>query len=339
MVVRKLAKIVVIDDVFDADNSDNLSVAKIGGWQVVVGRDSFNKNDKAVFVEIDSLIPVENSSFKVPEWVVAQSKIFDNTDDLLRYRVKTAKLRGNLSQGMLFKIEDFGLDDVIVGSDVTDKLNVLKYEPLLPVDSKIIGPYPELFAVKSDSERIQNISEFYDEIKKHDWVITEKIDGTSITVVNDDGTVRLASRNYEIVSDGHVLWSVIDKQDFLNNVPSGHAVQGELFGEGIQNNTLGICGKRFLVFNEYVNGKVLTRKEWSDWSKKLQVPVIDFVLPDTVEELLEKVNGVKSRIPSFNKTPRLAEGYVFHEVNGDFLNFVDRPNFKVISNKFLLKNE
>lgn len=346
--VRTLARIAVIDDIAPAVNADRLELVTVGGWQVVVGKGTYTPGDKVIYLEIDSLIDVDNPLFdgELPDWLVSQAK--DRGDGLgRRYRLKTARLRGNLSQGMILDTivitratEAVDVDELPVGTDVTGILDIVKYEPDVPATGDIVGEYPSEFAVKSDSERIQNLTGIYDEILDHDWIATEKIDGTSITLIVDLDTdtgekiARVAGRNWELSADDHVIWTVIDRDAFLAGVPVGHAVQGELFGQNIQANPLGIPGKGFAVFNEYVDRIAQPRSNWSQWSLDLAVPTLDIELPATPTELIEMIDGLKSAI-----TPgRNAEGVVFHEADGQIIDGLSRPNFKVISNRYLIKH-
>lgn len=131
--IRKLASIVTIDEILPAQNADRLEIAKVGGWQVVVGKDTFKAGDKAVFFEIDSQVPALVAryglsegmlKFGLSEGMLKQAKNDEN--GTLRLTIKTAKLRGNLSQGMLAPARAFELEHLPVGKDVTDLLNVTK---------------------------------------------------------------------------------------------------------------------------------------------------------------------------------------------------------------------
>lgn len=331
--VRHLARVVTIDEILPAENADRLAIAVIGGWNVVVGKDDYTAGDRVVFAEIDSLLPVEDERYSLPEWLVGQAK--PDVEGVLRYRVKTARLRGNISQGILFPLEPFGLTDAADDEDVTEVMDIDKYEPVVPVAQNIVTTFPLQYAQKSDSERIQNLTKRYDQILEHGWFATEKIDGTAITIANDDGRPMVGSRNWEITSEGHDIWRIIDQDMFLSTTTPGMAVQGELFGEGIQSNPLKIKGRDFRVFNVYDNGKVLPRDQWPVWALEREVPRLDITLPATPAELIDLVDGMKSTI-----NPKvLAEGVVFHEVNGECLRGLGRPNFKIISNKFLLKHD
>lgn len=330
--VRKLVKIVTIDDVMPAHNADALELVIVGGWQVVVRKDqNFKKGEKAVYAEIDSCIPVNDHRFNFGENIIKQASTVNDKKVL---KVKTIKLRGNLSQGIVFPVENFGFEDYKVGTDVTEELNIFKFNP--PVSVGVIGNFDSRVAQVSDSERIQNLTEVWDTICEHKWVATEKIDGQSITIANDEGKVRLFGRNRELNPEGHNVFKVISSEEFLEKVPEGFALQGEFFGGKIQKNKLKIDGNDFKVFKVFENGREVPLDEWPQVAVDMRVPILDIdPTKYTVNELIELVDGMKSTI-----TPNvLAEGVVFHETNGAIIPELGRSTFKVISNKFLLKDK
>ncbi len=86
---RKLATIQKIIEVHPIVNADNLERAVIKGWNVVVKKGEFQAGDLCVYCEIDSLMPER------PEFEFLESK---------KYRIKTTKFRGQVSQGIAFPL-------------------------------------------------------------------------------------------------------------------------------------------------------------------------------------------------------------------------------------------
>ena len=336
--VRKLARIVTIDSIEKATNSDRLEIARIGGWQVVVGKGSYRAGDTAIFCEIDSQIPVEDPRFACPDWMREQSKMVEGVP---RYNLKTARLRGNLSQGILFDVSRFKeLDGKSPGDDVTDLIGVTK-KPGPVIEGDVIGAFPSDLMIKSDSERIQNLGDIWEDIKKRSWVITEKIDGMSVGVINDNSTLRVTHRNNEVRSDKHKVFNAIPESVFLENLPDKWAVQGELFGPSIQKNPLDQDKVRFLIHNVFNHGVPVPRSEWTKWMVDNSVPVRAHYnpeagnIPSTIDEMIEKYDDIRSLINPDNR----AEGVVLMEWQGHVIPGMSRPNFKVISNTYLLKGK
>lgn len=111
---RELAYIVTIDEIRNIEGVNN-QVAVVNGWTVFVKRDEYKAGDKAVYIEIDS---------KVPE-----TEVFEFLAKY-KYRVKTQKFVKGLviSQGLLMKPSDVGLEKAEVGDFVTEKLGITYYE-------------------------------------------------------------------------------------------------------------------------------------------------------------------------------------------------------------------
>lgn len=112
---RALAYIVTIDDITPINGADNIELARVGGWRVIVNKEQFKPGDAAVFFEIDSLVPeAEWSEFLRPK----------------KFRVKTYKLNKFkvVSQGLLMPMDILPQDKTFnVGDDVTKVLGVTYY--------------------------------------------------------------------------------------------------------------------------------------------------------------------------------------------------------------------
>lgn len=326
--VRKLVRIVNVDDVQPAENADALEISTVGAWEIVTRKGVFRKGDRAVFAEIDAAIPVDDERFGLP---AHEAKDFG--DGVNRLVIKTIRLRGNLSQGVLFPLALFPeLEGVPNDVDVSGSLGITKYEPEKSVSNDVVGEWNDRFAIRSDAERVQNLAKFYDQIKAEPWIATEKVDGESMTVVNDGGTLRVYGRQAEFKPETSHLNDVLDADFLLNHLPQGWSIQGEAAGPKIQSNKLGLDKKRFFLFNVFNTGRPVPRDQWENWMNELSVPVIEnFTLPDTAAELVGQVDGMKSIV----NPEVLAEGVVFHHKEGKAPYFLSRPSFKVISNAYL----
>lgn len=356
---RKLATIQKIKDIQPIEGADRIEVATVNGWKVVVAKDVGHEvGDLVVYCEIDSFLPIREefeflrkSSYK---------KLADETEG---FRLKTVKLRGQVSQGLILPLTVFhgygydvayGESDVIlidrdfnvdykffIGDDVSDELDIVKYDPPLPpqLTGTAKGYFPS-FIPKTDEERIQNLSDEFEEWKNSDleFYATEKLDGTSTTYYIKDGVFGVCSRNLELLEDeDNTLWRVarkLDLEDGMRALGGNFSIQGELIGEGIQGNPYKIKGQTFRAFTGFdidtqerikFHGMraVLNRLGVSS------VPYVhmDFKLPETIDELLEMAEG-KSVLN--DETER--EGLVIRSKD-------QSVSFKVISNKFLLNED
>lgn len=218
---RQLARVVAIDDVIAHPNADKLSIAIIGGWQVCVKLNEFKKGDLALYCEIDSLVPVDIPEFNFLEDRKDSLKVFG---ERTYSRVKTIKLRKELSQGLLVPIPRQLETPVEDGDDLTQVLGVLKYEKTISKSMASIEPNyswyhrlalwirgPEIeslpfpdFLRKSEESRVQNSSAQYRRAVEsgEEFEVTVKLDGESMTLytVIDDGiaSTGVCSRNCEI---------------------------------------------------------------------------------------------------------------------------------------------
>jgi RNA ligase (TIGR02306 family) len=123
--MRKLASIQRVWDVQPIEGSDFLQQVKVEGWTVVANKGDFQKGDLAVYFEIDSFLPVR------PEFEFLRKTSYKNTDIMGEgFRLRTIKLRGVLSQGLVLPISTFKElpADIELGTDVTEKLGVKKWE-------------------------------------------------------------------------------------------------------------------------------------------------------------------------------------------------------------------
>lgn len=108
---RELAYIVQIDEIKPIPNYDRVEYARTGGWWVIVKKEQFQIGDLAIYFEIDSKTP-ETEPFKFLE--------------KKHYKIKTQKMCGVISQGLLMSFEDFGWskDKHQLGDFVTNELGI-----------------------------------------------------------------------------------------------------------------------------------------------------------------------------------------------------------------------
>ncbi len=335
--MRKLATIQIISDVQPIEGADRIQVASVLGWKVVIKKDEFKPGDPAIYCEVDSFLPVK------PEFEFLRKSSYKKMSDGTEgFRLKTIKLRGVISQGLLIPVSSLpGYPEVPPpGTDVTDILGIVKYEPPIPAQlaGEVKGPFPG-FISKTDEERIQNLIDSLPNYKDSLFYVTEKVDGTSITIYLKDGQFGICSRNLELVENPeNTYWRVVKELDIenkLRNLGRNIALQGELIGEGIQKNIYKLRGQTIKFFDAFD----IDKYEYFDYPSfksildefgLATVPVIEeaLQLPQSVDEILTMANGKSALNPDANR-----EGLVFRTTSGK------RFSFKAISNNFLLNDE
>lgn len=358
--MRKLATVETIAAIKEHSNADALEIALVRGWQVVIRKNEFQPGERVVFFEIDSWIPTELAPFLSKD---KEPRVFEGVKG---ERLKTIRLRGELSQGLILPISilgsyvDFSLED---GTDVSDHLGVIKWELPLPaqLQGQVEGDFPS-WIPKTEQNRIQN---FYSEMAyldnyEHggiDWNVEEKLDGTSCSVfVRFKSDVAagyyetgVCSRNFQIKineenKDNTYIKTITDAGylDHIHKLCQSIAIQGEICGPGIQGNKYKLDAPSFFVFDVYLidehryatfDERMNILKDLFDLGVRVnQVPYLGTCkLPHSIQDCLNLAEG-KSQLNS--KTER--EGLVLKTA---YLVEGKMYSFKMISNSFLLKNE
>ena len=338
MTERKMVTVEEVVDVQPVPNADALDLVTVRGWNVVVKRDEMALGDKVLYFELDSFLPISDKrfAFLAPR---GTRKVLVEGEELSGHVLRTVRLRGQVSQGLVLPVEDFPeVAQCGIGEDVSSLIGVFKYEKPIPssITGRTEGAFPLEFAPKTDAERVQNLARNFDMLKGHEWIASEKVDGSSTTIINDGGNIRICSRNWEQKVDEDLpAFIAAQRQGIIEAMEPGMVVQAEIAGPGIQQNRLGLTDITLFVFNVLKDYKYLPRAEWPDDLQKNAVPIYPLDFPESVSEAVAQVDGIKSRI----NPQRLAEGVVWHTVDGTTFQCLGmRDGFKAISNKFLLKS-
>lgn len=345
---RKLATVQTISKLEAIPNADQIEKATILGWQCVVKKGEFQVGDNCVYFEIDSFLPIK------PEFEFLRKsclrKLEDGTEG---FRIKTIRLKGQVSQGLAFPKNIISSDvfsKLIVGDDVTEMLGVLLWQPPIPSDLKglVKGPFPS-FMPKTDETRVQVLQPVLTRHKGTMCYITEKLDGASCTAYINNGEFGVCSRNMDLKeSEGNAFWKAVKEADIENKLRALNkniAIQGELVGTGIQDNKLHVEGKKIFWFNAFDIDKFqyLNFEDLYLLTKQLSlnmVPIIEvkYLLSDDINELVKLSIG-KSLI-----NPKAwREGIVIRplvemmdmQMSNEFNN--GRVSFKVINPEYLIE--
>ena len=330
---RKLASIRKVENIIPIEGADMIEVSVVGGWKVVTKKGEFKPGDLAIYCEVDSFLPIKE------EFEFLRKSSYKKMGEQEGFRLKTIRLRGQLSQGLLLPASQEVLSLYKEGEDVTGLLGIVKYEPPIPAElaGKVKGMFPS-FLRKTDEERIQNLTENYNEWKEKVFYVTEKLDGSSATFYLKDGEFGVCSRNLELLeTEGNTFWKVareLDLENKLRETGRNISIQGELVGEGIQGNPYKIKGQTVYFFNAFDIDvqQYYSQKEMEDFIQSLNlktVPILDrnYTLPETVEDLLQYADSKSELNKDFGR-----EGVVVRSLDRSI-------SFKVISNNFLLKEK
>jgi hypothetical protein len=375
--MRKLASIQKISKLEPIEGADKIEKTIVLGWELVVKKGEFKEGDLCVYCEIDSILPEK------PEFEFLRDR---------KFRIKTIKLRWQISQGICFPLDilppifskkKLTIDDII-GMDVTEILGITKFEPYKDLrfakqGGKISYPdwWPDWFQKfahkfkfvknyyrkysgqktfpsiipKTDETRVQVLQPLLDKYKGVDCYITEKLDGSSITIYQINGKFGVCSRNVDLKRDKNCkYWDTVLEHDLENKFKKEFgkrniALQGELIGIGIQGNKYKLDKLDIYFFNLYDIDKHCYQN-WYELKltceslKEKTVPILttDFNLNHSIPELVELSKG-----NSILHKDILREGVVIrplqeHEDYDLHCQLVkNRVSFKVVNPDFLLK--
>jgi RNA ligase (TIGR02306 family) len=334
--MRKLASIQRVRELKGIEGADAIEIAAVLGWQVVVKKGEFKVGDLIVYCEIDSLMPdIEHFSFLKSRGM----------------RIKTIRLRGQISQGICFSVSILPADFIIEEDvDVTEVLGITKYEPPMPacLSGVAKGLFPS-YIPKTDETRVQVLQEVLDEYKGVKCYIAEKLDGSSATYYVKDGAFGVCSRNLELLEDGeNSYWKVARELDLENKLLSLNkniALQGELIGEGVQSNKYKLRGQAVHFFNAF---DIDAHKHFDYEDLRRFLNDLDLTMVPIISDEYDLENDIqtivnKSTIKSLLNKDAWAEGIVIRLINtkedAPFLKGVysGRVSIKAINPEFLLK--
>ena len=348
--MRKLASIQTIQSLAPIPNADAIEQAQVLGWRLVVKKGEFQVGDRVVYCEIDSLLPER------PEFEFLRPSCFKpeirRGEELVRpagFRIKTIRLRGQVSQGICFPLTVLPQGaEVAVGDDVTELLGVQKFEvpPPTNMSGRVKGSFPG-FLDKTDETRVQLLGEVLERHRGKKFYVTEKVDGSSFTAFLREGEFGVCSRNLHLdeTDASNVMVQLAERLELcqkLEQIQQRHgfqpAIQGELLGPGVQGNKYALAEHDLYVFTivDIGAGRWIERVRMLEILEEVglkAVPQLEtLTLDHGIDELVEMAVG-KSALRS--QTQR--EGIVLRTMSEEHDPELGRLSFKAISPKFLLK--
>ena len=284
--------VMTIDAIEEHDNADALEIAVLGGYRSIVRKDVFNAGDPVVYIPEASIVPV---------WLLKELNLFNEEKGAgmlagkAGNRVKAVKLRGVVSQGLIYRVTPVGpkavemkVDDenmrVLIGEDVKTVLGIEKYVPEIP--ARMSGEVTH--ALNTGNFDVENVQKFPDVfVDGESVVVTEKLHGTQVQFgyVPGNGNPAMLDEDFIISSKGMAKKNLALKYNETNrtrnlyirtfeqkispvkdevkaisaeNENSPIWIFGEIFGKGVQD--LGYERERpdyrvFAIVMEDKNGK------------------------------------------------------------------------------------
>ena len=322
-------------------NADSLSIAHVGEWQCIVRTEDFKDEELGVYLPLDT--------------------IADQDHPLLSFlggkRVKTCKLRGELSQGVLLaysKVKDYmkntlGMQEAsiekmtIEGKDFLGLLRVRRWFDESEFHSgnpDMETPHPE-FQKYTDIENIKNYS---DTIQFGENVqITCKLHGTNFRASLIDGTYMLGSMNcrWKIEPEKPSYWHYVsDKNNLKEKLATISEMYksdkvilyGEIVGPKIQDLHYGCTEPTLFVFDVMVDGRYLPPVESFHLCDELSLRTVPVL---KVGEFRKE--DLDLRLGKSTLADHVREGIVIKPLTPRTDSKIGRVILKVISEEYLMR--
>jgi hypothetical protein len=354
---RKLATIREITAKYPIEGADRIEMVVVDGWECVVRKsENFNVGDHVVYIEIDSIVPER------PEFEFLRD---------MKFRVRTIKLRKQISQGLVLPLKILKRKKYNLNDDVTNELEIKKYDPEAATERKIRIPKPRSrlgkflmrfkwyreirkrkfkqsgfpgWISKTDESRIQNLVKVFEieKNKKTKFFVTEKLDGESFTAyIDDKDKIGICSRNLGVPIAGDSNYAKIflsyDLEVKLKIIKKRYCarrvvIQGEICGPGVQGNKYKFDKLQLFVFNLIIDNKKYPFSEMVDVLEKYNLTSVPLIKSNYyLPETIKEIVEF-SKGKSIIRPQQKREGLIFRSEDYSI-------SFKVINPDFLLEEK
>jgi RNA ligase (TIGR02306 family) len=326
----KLASIQTITEIRPIEGADRIEAATVLGYQTVIKKGEFRPGDRCVWHEPDTV------AAEKPEYEFLRKQGF---------RLKVSRFKGQVSQGLALPLSVLSAGEYEVGQDVTEKTGIRKYEK--PLSPNLVGVAKGAFPSwipKTDEPNLRSFPTALEEFIGRECVITQKVDGTSGTFYLRGGEFGVCTRNLELLDDpASMFWRVAREhrvREALATLEGDFALQGEIHGEGIQGNHLGMNGISFAVFNLFDIGKhtYVDHKPVQEFCGATGLPMVRTVWRGEFRFTLPELVALASAQDYAPGQP--AEGIVIRPVTEARSRILEsgRLSAKIISERYSLKH-
>jgi RNA ligase (TIGR02306 family) len=253
-----------INEILLHPNADSLDIAKIGDYSCIIRKGDFKPGDLVAYIPEASILP---------KGLIEEMGLTGRLSGSDKDRVKAVRLRGVLSQGLVYRARP----DWNVAQNVAQELGITKYEPVLPVHLRgVLHNVSGQRTIKYDIENFRRFPNVFQD--GEEVVFTEKLHGTWVQFAVMPESMKLADGSRFIVASKGLgaqglafkldapenesnLYCQFAKLGFQSRIERHFAhdllegrpvfVLGEIFGNGVQDLSYG-SGRMFRVFDIYV---------------------------------------------------------------------------------------
>lgn len=357
---KLIVEFVNIDKVEPHPNADKLDLVYIKGWCCVTSKGTYKVNDLCIYVPIDSVLP-DN----LMDLLFQDSKIKPTNG-----RIRTIKIRGCVSQGLIINPKTVELN-FKAGTDVADRLNIVKYEP-----PQRIGAQSNLMAKPKRKQNenfrkytdIENYKNYKDVFAEGEMVsVTEKVHGSNARVgwvkTSNNNLIRrilkflrllptkefvYGSHNVQLQQRGYskkayyktnIYEEMVTKYQLKEKTMDPNndiVIYGEVYGDGIQNNYKYGCKsgeRKFVAFDAMINGQYLNPDDFFKFCLDKDIPTVLELYhgPFNEARIKELVAGASKMCPE----QKVIEGVVIKPIV-DCVSRCGRKVLKLINDEYLL---
>jgi RNA ligase (TIGR02306 family) len=327
--MMKLASIQTITGIREIPGADHIEAATVLGYQTVIKKGEFRAGDLCVWHEPDTIVAER------PEYEFLRKQ---------KFRLKVSRFKGQVSQGLALPLSLLPPGNYAAGDDVTEAVGIQKYEKPIPANLAGVakGGFPSWIA-KTDEPNLRSFPEALAEFVGRRCVISQKVDGTSGTFYLRRGNFGVCSRNLELVEDpANAFWKVAQEfrvREALETLAGDFALQGEVYGEGIQSNHARRHGVGLAVFNlfDIANHQYLGQARLAELSRATGLELVRVVWEGEFRFTLDELVALANAQDYAPDAP--AEGIVIRPVE-EARSLVlpsGRLSAKVLSERYALK--
>ncbi len=341
-----IVEVAEVEDVVPHTNADRLCLARIKGWQTVIGKrpdgsPQFQKGDKVVYIPPDATVPREMADKLGITSYLAERTNLEGDRELV---VKQVRLRGEPSYGFLVLPDDSAWE---LGRDVREHYGIGKYRPPVKFsagDSEATHP---LFQRYTDIENLRNFPTAFNE--GEEVVVSEKIHGTNarigyvegLLVAGSHGLQRKRPEPEEMATNTYWSPATLDGvMKLLDTLKDEHQVvilYGEVYGSKIQKLHYGKRGTLgFAAFDLYLDERYVGYDEFKDTCERFGVETVPVL--DRGPFSLERVRSLASGRTLLDDD-HIREGVVVRGVDERLDPKIGRLILKYLSDEYLLNDK
>jgi RNA ligase (TIGR02306 family) len=266
-------------------NADAIELAKVDDYLAIVKKGEYQTGDTVIYIPEAAIVPNQIIKDLGLEGRLAGGTVVNGKK--LKNRVKAIRLRGTISQGLIYK-PDFQL---VEGQDYQEQLGITKWSP--PIPRGMSGQLKR--APISSYTKIQNIKKYPNVFKEGEPIVfTEKLHGTCTVTALVNNQLYVSSKGLSSKSlslerqlddqgnDKNVYWNMVEKYQLENKLrfiaEQYNGKEIYIFGEtlGVQDIKYGNENGQldFRGFDIRVDGSYLDYDQQKETFESLGIPVV-----------------------------------------------------------------